>query len=349
MGFFDIRSELVEGVNVIMAVGERNCGKNYSTAHFISDIVIGKETYIDGNGEEQKYPDWIKEFFVPGAEFIYMRRYYKNELRKTKNTFFDYPDIPPITCDGEDYYIGKDDEKRHCGYAFSLSSFPKGTEFPNVTIVVFDEFTITEQNVHYLPGEFDIFAKMLESVCRRRKNVLFILLGNAKNFYSPYTNGWNISLTEGQRRWRSSNGRIKYCLANATGKEADRQETLAGEIFSGTTYDEWAGKNKFTDNTSDNVKKKPKNAKYWCGIKYDGKLFTIWSDGKGMYVSDSKAPERAIYSLDKENLKEGEYYFTRQNNQISRLRFFAQRGLLYYESMKLKDAFRFIIGFILRY
>ena len=351
MGFFDIRTELVKGVNVIQAVGQRNCGKNYSTAHFIYDIVTANsDSYIDGDGLERKYPEFLKPLFVPGAEFIYMRRYVKNELRKTKNTFFDYEDLEkPIVCDGEDYYIIDGDIKRHCGYAFSLSTFPKGTEFPKVTVVVFDEYTITEQNVHYLPGEFEIFAKMLESVCRRRTNVLFILLGNAKNFFSPYTNGWGINLTDGQKRWRSPNGRVKSCLAYATGREAERSNTLAGSIFAGTTYDKWAGNNEFTDNTTDNVKTKPANAKYWCSIKYDSQLFTIWYDGRGMYVSNSKGEKRAIYSLDKENLKEGEFYFTAQNNQISRVKFFAQRGLLFYENLKIKDAFRYVIGFILRY
>ena len=74
MGFFDIRTELVEGVNVIQAVGQRNCGKNYSTAHFIHDIVTGNsDSYKDGDDIERKYPEFLKALFVPGAEFIYMR------------------------------------------------------------------------------------------------------------------------------------------------------------------------------------------------------------------------------------------------------------------------------------
>lgn len=328
MAFVDVRRYIEENfkAKVFMFVGERNCGKTYSTMHLINDIVDD------------------------GGDFIYMRRYLQKELMKSKDSIFNKVEDCHIHCKGNTYIWQNpesEEDNRKCGYAVALTSIPKGIEFDNVKIILFDEFSITD-NSRYLPNEFDTFANFIETVIRRREDIIIIMLGNNKNFYNPYTVGWNINLGEHQKRWTSSNGMVKYFLVSATGKEAKREETIIGKLFSGTQYDAWAS-GEFTENSGINIEKKPGEARYWCTIKNEGWIFTAWVYGNKTWISTSKGENRAIYNMDKSNVKENEYVFFKQANQIQRIRISASKGQLYYESEKIKSAFQEIINLLLRY
>lgn len=315
-----------EGVRVFLFIVNRNAGKTYSNCRECLKVVEN------------------------GGEFIYMRRNIKNQLEKTKDKLFaSIPDCP-ITCDGYEYYY-KDKEtgiKRRCGYAVALSSITRGMEYPNVKYVFFDEFT-TKGNERYLNKEFEQFALFLESVIRLRDDCVVVMCGNAGNFYNPYTIGWQISLSKNQKRWTGKNGRIRYYKLYNESVATARSESLIGQLFEGTAYDEWAGKNVDTENTDTNIKQKSAKARYYASIRYDGLTFTFWIDGNSIITSFSTGENRAVYTLDKENISEGEYYFHRQSNQIQRIRFYAQRGLLYYESQKVKSLFMPVLAYILRY
>lgn len=345
MAYYSVLNTINSEANMYLIVGTRNCGKNYSTSHLIYDIITNnQEPYLNR-------PEILKLFKDGKAQFIYLRRYDANQLDKSKGKFFDSVIGNRIVNRGDTYYLlDKDYDKveREVGYAFSLSSAPKGLEFPDVSVVVFDEFVSTKRTEYYLPEEFHDFAVFVETISRRRHDIIFLLLGNARSFYNPYTIGWKISLQPGQKRWRSDNHKVVYEKVSATGEEAKRERTLAGELFAGTEYDKWAGDNDFTDDSPTNVRGKSGNARYWCTIKFENFPFTIWWDKEGMYVSESKGEQRALYSLDKNNLKAGEFYFNHQNNHIARLKYFARRGLLFYESQKLKNMFQEVLAIILR-
>lgn len=327
MPFVDIKPYIENNpkAKVFMFVGERNCGKTYSTMHYINEVVEA------------------------GGDFIYMRRYDKKELHKSKDAIFNKVEGNHIRCDGLTYIYenGKTGVKRQCGYAVCLSSIPKGIEYDNVRVILFDEFSITD-NSRYLPNEFDTFANFVETVIRRRTNVIIIMLGNNKNFFNPYTIGWGINLGEKQKKWTSNNGLIKYFLVKATGKEAERSETIVGQLFAGTQYDSWAS-GEFTENTGINIEKKPGEARYWCTIKTELMTFTVWVYGNKTWISTSKGENRAIYNMNKQNVQENEYIFFKQANQIQRIRISASKGNLYYESEKIKSAFQEIINMLLRY
>lgn len=325
-GFVDVRGFINNSPEtfVFQFIGKRNCGKSYSTEHLIHD------------------------FAEMGMEFIYIRRNKDRELKKAKDKLFNCVKNSKIVCDGFDYYWKDGDTKRQCGYAVALSAIPKGMEFPNVKIIYFDEYTITNNTLHYIQNEFELFAEFLETVVRLRKDFIVILAGNARDFFSPYTLGWNITLGEGQKRWTSQQRDVKFFKVEKKGEKNSRSDSPVGMLFRGTRYDKWA-ENEFIDNNNDNVKKKSKKCKYWCTIIQDGKEFTAWIDGKEIYISDSKGENRARYTLDKSNISETQQLFQRQNNQIAMIRYAGTNGCLFYESQKVKAEFRDILGVILRY
>lgn len=76
------------------------------------------------------------------------------------------------------------DENAFC-YAFSISAAEhyKSTSYPEVTIIVFDEFLSRSQ---YLPDEFIMFMNVISTIVRQRDDVVIYMLGNTVNQYCPY-------------------------------------------------------------------------------------------------------------------------------------------------------------------
>ena len=57
----------------------------------------------------------------------------------------------------------------------------KGSNFPNVTTLIFDEFIIEEgQKKYYLHNEVFVFLNLIETIARMR-DVRVFLLGNPAN------------------------------------------------------------------------------------------------------------------------------------------------------------------------
>jgi hypothetical protein len=72
-------------------------------------------------------------------------------------------------------------------YGFSITQMEhdKGTAYPMVKNIVFDEF-ITRSA--YLPDEFILFTNTLSTIIRQRNDVKIFMLGNTVNKFCPYFN-----------------------------------------------------------------------------------------------------------------------------------------------------------------
>lgn len=70
-------------------------------------------------------------------------------------------------------------------YGFSLASMEhdKGTRYPHIKIVLFDEFI---SRMGYIPDEFMLFLNCLSTIIGQRNDVVVYMLGNTVNKYCPY-------------------------------------------------------------------------------------------------------------------------------------------------------------------
>lgn len=68
-------------------------------------------------------------------------------------------------------------------FALSDGEHDKSTSFPNIGLIVFDEFLT---NRLYLNDEFVLFMNTISTIVRRRDNVKIYMLGNTVNKYCPY-------------------------------------------------------------------------------------------------------------------------------------------------------------------
>lgn len=157
-------------------IGERSNGKSYALNEYILD-----------------------NFFIKGEQFAYVKRYDEDIKKKYMTEVF-----PPL----EKYVLekynkrikfyqgqwlaydegtsGKLSECEVMGYAMSLaqSNRYKGTSYPNVTTILFEEFMSIDCS--YIPDEINMFLNLVSTVVRYRTNVKVFMLANTISKYSPY-------------------------------------------------------------------------------------------------------------------------------------------------------------------
>lgn len=116
------------------------------------------------------------------------------------------------------------------GFALSQMEHEKGTGYPNVKTVVFDEF-ITR--MAYLRDEFVLFMNTLSTIIRSRDDVTIFMLGNTVNKYCPYFDEMGLRHVKDMKQGeidvyqlKHSSGKVlkvavEYCKPFEKGKKSD--------------------------------------------------------------------------------------------------------------------------------
>ena len=249
-------------------IGERGCGKSY-----------GLKKYL------------LNRFKKKNRQFIYLRRY-DTELKKSlkDNEFFkDVENDPMFINDefnvrGDKFYMNG----KVCGYAIPLSkaSIYKSVPFPNVDIIMYDEFLIDNATYHYLPDEPEKLLDFIETVGRLRDIQVFCL-GNNISLVNPYFDYFNISLPYNSDIKTFKNGLI---LINYIKNEAYRKvkkESKFGTLIDGTKYGEYAIDNQSLKDNNNFIKKKNPKSKFFFNIIINNHTYGVWMDynSNEMYIS----------------------------------------------------------------
>ena len=145
----------------------------------------------------------LKNYFEHGKQFAYIRRWSDDIAPKRMNNLFNAMlDKVEKFSDGEFHSIiyrtgvfylanyNKDgkaiyNDQDIIGYAFNLSASEhnKANSYPNITMIIFDEFLT---NKYYLPDEFVLFMNTVSTIIRQRTDVKIYMLGNTVNKFCPY-------------------------------------------------------------------------------------------------------------------------------------------------------------------
>lgn len=116
------------------------------------------------------------------------------------------------------------------GFALSQMEHEKGTGYPNVKTIVFDEF-ITR--MAYLRDEFVLFMNTLSTIIRSRDDVIIFMLGNTVNKYCPYFDEMGLrhikDMKQGEidvYQLKHTSGKVlkvavEYCKPFEKGKKSD--------------------------------------------------------------------------------------------------------------------------------
>ena len=166
-----------------MIIGERSNGKTYSV------LEHGLEEYFKNGSQTGIIRRYAEDFKNKRGGQMYaglVKNHVITKLSKgewngvhyyAKQWFLMYQN--PV--DPNEKRI--DDKPFAYGFALSDMEHDKSISFPDIRVVLFDEFLTRSM---YLTDEFVIFTNVLSTIIRDRDNVTVFMCGNTVNKYSPY-------------------------------------------------------------------------------------------------------------------------------------------------------------------
>ena len=296
--FWDINRTLTHNRLFNFIVGNRGGGKTYGS----------KQRAIDN-------------FIKSKQQFGYIRRY-KEDLKDPMVHFFSdikdqYPEYEFHT-DTKHFYIrlktnnekAKWTKEDIAGYGFTLSTAGnrKSISYPDITMLIFDEFLLEKGNQLYLDNEVVKFLNLYETVARPgtgHPRVIAFFLANALTITNPYFLFFDLKMP----RTQDKNGKwvwkhpTKPILVEDVRNEKfidAKKNTEFGNLIDGTKYADYSIENKFLLDDDTFIEKKTGQARYEFTFVYDGKSYGVWSDytvGK-MWVSKDVDPSFVLkYSI----------------------------------------------------
>lgn len=230
----------------------------------------------------------IKNFLNKGDQFVYLRRY-DTELKagQLENFFSDiqceFPDTEFAYQSGK-FYI----DDHVAGYAIPLSKSAqyKSVPFPQVSMIIFDEFIIDQGLIRYLPNEVITFNEMYSTIARLR-DVIVMFLSNAITFTNPYFLFFDLKLQQGQSIVRK--GDILLQLVDNIDYQQKASSTRFGKIIAGTDYGRYAIQNEFLRDTNEFIEKIPAPGTALFLLNVKDERFCVYSviGSNNWYVSEA--------------------------------------------------------------
>lgn len=311
------------------------------THNALFNLIIGNRSSGKSYGLKKRA---IKNYKDNGTHFVYLRRY-KDELDKSKETYFDditineeFPD-DVITFNGDCYFIND----QLFGYAMALTKAKdyKSSTYPLVALIIYEEFIIEDNGyTRYLKNEVDTFLGFYMSIDRYRGCKVFFL-GNNYTMFNPYTVYWNLNLPYNSNIVKAKKGKI--LLEMVANKEFidERKKTDFGLLVAGTPFSDYAIENRSPVDNDQFVQKKSEKCSYFFTFKYNSELFGVWVDytiGK-MFVSMDVDPYfKNIYCVTLDDHSPNTLLLKASNKSIYFKSFIEnyKDGNVYFESMKIK-------------
>lgn len=281
--FLDVNKIVSHCKAVMLIVALRGYGKTYGTKEFA-----------------------VKRHLKHGEEFIYIKRH-KDDLAEL-DTFFDslslkYPEHE-FSVKGKRFYC----DGNLCGRAIPLSRWQKikSSEFPNVSVIIFDEFIKEKDLSYYLPNEVEAFLNVIDTIGRNKDNFWVFMLGNAVTMANPYFLYFGLFPKRDQEIYKK--GEFLVNIPKAEIFKEERKNTLVGRIIKGTNYEKFSLYNEWKDDNEVFIEKRTPNSKYIATFECEGKLLGLWFDKNAslLYLSDKCNPKFPTHIVtSKEDYDEG--------------------------------------------
>ena len=287
-------------------------------------------------------------------QFIYMRRM-KTELEKLtisrggrlfKAVENEFP-THKLTAESNTLYC----DKEIIGYSVPLStaSILKSDAFPDVQMIVFDEFIIDNRGTyHYLKDEVTKFLDAYETIARGR-DVKVFFLSNAVSVTNPYFDYFHLDKPfngDIQRFGKSKEILVQNFVSPALSNM--RKTSRFGNIIDGTEYSDYAFDNEWLLDNTDFIEHKTQRSEYFITLRYKDNWIGVWIDRTQwlFYVSDDvdlQYPRK--YSVTTDDHKPNVMLFAaaKKLGWLKQLIDAYQLGAVRYENMKLKNWFRDIM------
>lgn len=295
----------------------------------------------------------IRAAIRKGEQFMYVRRY-KDELKISKETFFDavYVEFPDwdFRVNGPVAQMApaktRGDKKRPwktIGHFQALSTIQsiKSVAFPLVTNIGFDEFILEKGMTHYLPNETRALNNLYSTVARTRENVKVFLMANAVSITNPYFLAYDIKPSKEEEFIVKAGGFIVVHFIKSKEFTEEMYATKFGKFIAGTEYGDFAVGNEFSDNHDNLLNIKGATARYSYTLETGHGQFSVWIDWiTGKYYVQEKLPgQQLVFTLLTEKMDEGKILLTYSDKLMQTLRTAFRNGNTYFDTAKSRNAF----------
>lgn len=288
----------------------------------------------------------IKRFKRKKKQFVWVRRY-RTEIDTLSDFWADIRPFFPedeLTQEGNKLYINGE----LAGYLIALSTSMqlKSVAFPEVELVIMDEFIIDKGRINYLRNEAHVFMELFETIARTRNNVTALFFGNAISIVNPYFEFFNVA-PDLDKRFTKRNG---VCIEFYFNEEfiKHKEATHFGQLIKNTNYGEYNMRNKFLRDTDAFICERPETANTKCfQFIFDGAKFALWQDYKYQRFYIDRAYEanfgefRTFVSnpLDMDDNDKSHIIYKKSSNIAKRLNQLIERGDLYFCDQTAKQKF----------
>lgn len=329
--------------------GERSNGKTYAM------LKRGLETYWETGGQLAYVRRWKEDITGRRAQRLYSGINENREVERITGGEFT----------GVHYYAGRfflcnyDDKGKPIysdgdiiAFTFALSDgeHDKSTSFPNVQLIVFDEFLT---NRLYLNDEFVSFMNAVSTIVRKRTDVKIYMLGNTVNKYCPYFKemGLNhiLKMTQGTidlYRYGDSplTVAVEYCKSLAQGSRSSNKyfafnnpklEMITGGAWEMNIYPHLPHKYKPRDVLLTYFIEFSEDVFQAEVIDVAGDLFTFIH----AKTTPIKSDDDLVYSLEPSSLPNHNRNIFRPANKVQeRVTWFYKHGKVFYQNNEIGDA-----------
>lgn len=217
-------------------------------------------------------------------------------------------------------------------YFKALSKFivGKGIPYPKVKHAVFDEFILNKEG-RYLSNEMFAFKRWTQSIFRLRP-VSWWLLANALSFDNPYFNYFKIK-KKADSEWFSND---KVVVHFPKGRQEFVDKALQADyykLFNDEETIRYGLNAEFYFDNEEFISSQPANAVPKFNLKVGKNIYSLWSNGKMMWISSRKITQHA-YALTKSDVAPNIPFVLTLHNLIRQA---YTSNILYFESLTTKN------------
>lgn len=219
----------------------------------------------------------IRNYLRKGDQFVYLRRYDTEMPQAEMINFFDDVSVEFPEAEFKAYNGLFRINGQVAGWYFPLSkaTMLKSIPFPNVKLIIFDEFIIEVGIYRYLPNEVRTFLECYSTISRDR-DVPALFLSNAITMTNPYFLYFNLSFEPGQTTKLTKF--ISVELLQSKAYEDHIAKTKFGQLIADTEYGKYNMQNQFLLDNETFIQDMPPGTNYICTFVIGGREFGFLSD-----------------------------------------------------------------------
>lgn len=280
----------------------------------------------------------IRNFIKAGKQFVYLRRYETEMPAAQMRNFFDdvAVEFPGTKFKAFNGLFRINNQIAGWYFPLSKATMLKSIPFPNVSLIIFDEFIIEVGMYRYLPNEVRSFLECYSTISRDR-DVPVLFLSNAITMTNPYFLYFKLSFEEGQTVKLTPDISVELITSKTYTDHVN--QTRFGRLIKETEYGAYHTENKFLLDTDSFIEALPSGAGYACTFLLEGRQLGFFIGDVGKSYLSSKIDETCTrrFALTFNEHDQNTVLALRSNMYIKSLLQYYCDGMLRFETQEVKN------------